>query len=120
MRFREIALLIIYIFFALCGMTLIKMGNSSSNGMIVMPCGYNLSVKMIAGIFFYGLSFLMYALIISKMQISLALPIVSAVNSVGIVLIGMIIFKETLNKGQILGVVTVIIGVLLIGGFSRN
>lgn len=118
MKIKEIIFCMIYVILALFGMTFIKLGNQ--NGQKVMHLlGIPVTLNLIIGVFLYGLSFLLYTGIISKMQISLALPFVSAINSVAIVIIGMIVFKERLLWGQMLGILVVIIGVFIIGIFSK-
>lgn len=115
---KEIVYLLIYLSLTLIGMTLIKMGASNEGNELFQIAGIAITQKLILGVFCYGLSFLMYTVVISQMQISLAMPIVAAANSVAIVIIGLTIFHEQLKLGQLVGIGIVLIGVLVIGLFS--
>ena len=119
LKAREVIYLAIYLALALMGMTLIKMGANDEENRLFQIAGITITQKLILGELCYGLSFLMYTVVISKMQISLALPIVAAVNSVAIVIIGLTIFHEQLRVGQLVGIGIVLIGVLVIGLFGR-
>lgn len=100
------------------GMTLVKLGGQDKNALIHVNT-IVVSYKTLIGIFSYGLSFLIYTFVISRMQISLAIPVLSALNSCAMVIIGIAIFKEQLTHGQMVGIIIVSIGVLIIGVFSR-
>ncbi|SDA69954.1 Multidrug transporter EmrE [Butyrivibrio sp. INlla18] len=119
LKFRDIVFLAVYLAFTLVGMTLIKMG-ANGKGRVLLELGFmKVTPTLILGILCYGISFLMYTVVISQMQISLAMPIVAAANSIAIVLIGLVIFKEVLNFGQLFGIGVVTIGVFIIGVFSK-
>lgn len=109
----------VYLFFTTMGTTMIKMGGQGSGGGIRLM-GYFLPYKLAAGVFCYGLSFLLYTAVISRMQVSLAVPVLSALNVCIAVFIGLAVFKEHLRCGQLAGVGIVILGVFVIGCFSRG
>ena len=106
----------VYLIIALIGTTLIKRGGSEQA--IISFSGLYISFKMIIGILFYGVSFLLYVFRISKMQISIVMPVLNALNSAAIVMIGVLLFKEKIVLGQAMGIVVVIFGVVLIGIYS--
>ena len=54
---KSIFIFTIYVLFSLAGLTLIKMGGNSS-GYTIKMLQFNVSIKTIAGLFFYGMSFL--------------------------------------------------------------
>ena len=108
----------VYLFFTTMGTTLIKMGGQDChNGIALM--GYILSYRLLGGIFCYGFSFLLYTVVISRMQVSLAVPILSALNVCIAVSVGLLVFQEQLSYGQLAGVGIVVLGVFVIGCFSR-
>lgn len=119
LKVREITFIFIYVLIALSGLTLIKMGAQDGGKVILHILGVDVSPKLLAGVFCYGVSFLMYIAVISQMQVSLAIPLAGAINSIGIVIVGLTVFQEQLRLGQAVGVAIVVVGVLVIGIFSR-
>ncbi|MCR4924825.1 MAG: hypothetical protein K5917_00895 [Clostridiales bacterium] len=115
---KNIVECVVYLLLALAGMTLIKMGGRSS-GQFIHLLGFSVSLQTIAGMFFYGLSFLLYTFLISKMQLSITIPVLSMVSNCAVVMIGMIVFKEVLKPGQIVGITIMIAGVFIMGFFSK-
>ena len=118
MNVRTVLVCAAYLLFALVGMTLVKMGGQHPEADIRIG-RFIISIKTAVGMFFYGLSFLMYTFLVSRLQISLALPVIAAVNSCAIVAIGVFVFGEQLNSGQLAGIAVVIAGVFVMGVFSR-
>lgn len=119
LRVRELFFIIAYVLVTLVGLTLIKIGAQGEGKEILQIAGFRMTPELIAGVLCYGFSFLMYIVVISQMQISLVLPVAGAINSVGIVIIGLTMFHEHLAAGQMVGMALVVIGVLIIGIFSR-
>ena len=69
---------------------------------------------MLAGIFLYGLSFVLWLFVISRMKMGVIYPL-AASSIVAVVVIGsLILYKETLSPIQIIGILTIIIGVFLL------
>lgn len=118
-KIKEFLFIILYVSIALAGVTLIKMGTQGGGKEICQIMGFRLTPKLIIGVLCYGISFLLYIVVISQMQISLAIPIAAAINSIGIVIIGLSVFHEHLAVGQTVGIIIVIIGTLVIGIFSK-
>lgn len=119
MRFKDIVFILIYLVFALMGMTLIKIGARTENHKIFQIGEMSISTSLILGVFCYGISFCLYVFVISQMQISLAITIASAINSVATIVIGIIVFHEILNIGQVIGAAIIITGVFILGIFSN-
>lgn len=119
LKFREVVFIFIYVLITLMGLTLIKMGAQGEGKVIMHILGIDVGPKLITGIICYGFSFLMYVIVISRMQLSLAIPVAGAINSIGIVIIGLTVFHEHLQVGQAIGAAIVVVGVLVIGIFSR-
>ena len=69
---------------------------------------------MLAGIFLSGLSFVLWLFVISRMKMGVIYPL-AASSIVAVVVIGsLILYKETLSPIQIIGILTIIIGVFLL------
>ena len=69
---------------------------------------------MLAGIFLYGLSFVLWLFVISRMRIGVIYPL-AASSIVALVVIGSwILYQESLSSVQILGILTVLIGFFLL------
>ena len=115
---RNIALCAAYLLLSLIGMTLVKMGGRPPvSGIQILH--FEVSIKTVIGMFFYGLSFLLYTFLVSRMTISIAMPALAAVSSCAIVVIGVIVFGEKLNAGQVAGIAIVIAGTFVMGIFSK-
>lgn len=117
-KFSEIVLIILYIALSCSGISFVKASSDADSGFSV--AGFFLSYKTIVGLTCYCVSFLIYMFVVSKTQISIVIPLLSAINSCIIVAIGFSVFKETLNAGQAIGVALVIIGAFVIGINSRR
>ena len=107
----------VYICLTVIGATMIKDGASKGDGSIHIM-NQPISKELIIGVLLYGVSFLMYTFVISQMQISLVIPLIAGINSIAIVFLGVIIFKESLAAGQALGVGVIIAGIVILGIFS--
>lgn len=118
MNFTGLIPAIFYIVLSCMGLCLMKAGGSSTTGLSLW--NFFASYKMLAGMFCYGVSFLIYTFIVSKSQISILVPLLSAVNCCIIVAAGKIFFQETMNGGQTIGIAFVIVGTLFIGFFSKR
>ena len=105
----------IYIVVGILGMTLIKMGASTTSFLTIPKLGISISRISILGIICYGVSFCLYTFIISKMKVSLTIPVLAAINSSIIFLIGILIFKEHVHKIQVIGIGFIIMGTFLVG-----
>ncbi len=67
-----------------------------------------------AGIFFYGLAFILYGLSLSRFPLNVAHPILTA-GAISIVsLFSLVVFKEQFNWTTLLGIIFIIIGVIFI------
>lgn len=116
MDFTEVVPIVFYIALSCTGLCLMKAGGAAGISIL----NFSVSYKMLAGMLCYGLSFLLYTYIVSKSQISILIPLLSAVNCCIIVAAGRIFFKEAINTGQTMGIAFVIVGTLLIGFFNKG
>lgn len=73
---------------------------------------------IIGGFLFYGLSAVLWLDVLSKLDISLAFPLVS-LTYVFTLFIGKFLFDETITPTRVLGVLVIIAGVILVAQSRR-
>ncbi len=105
----------IYLFFSLTGMSLIKAGYDSPALFQIPIINMGVSIKLLIGIVFYGLSFLTFVFFVSRLKISVAIPVVSGIYCCLTVLVGYFLFNEKITVGQLFGIALVILGTVVIG-----
>ncbi len=71
------------------------------------------SPHIIAGFIAYGVSALLWMDVLSKLQISIAFPLVS-ITYVITLLVGKFIFGDVITWGRVFGVLTIIVGVIFV------
>ena len=69
---------------------------------------------LLSGMFIFGISFLVYLFVISKLQLNIAYPIVTSSGIIIISLIAWIFFKEALTSLQIAGIGIIVFGIFLL------
>ena len=104
-----------YILSALSGMTLIKSGYTSTPLFQVPVANVGVSLKTLLGVLLYGISFSIYVLFVSRLKISIAIPVISGIHCALTVLVGMAIFHEHVSWVQMTGIACIIIGTVLVG-----
>lgn len=70
--------------------------------------------SLFAGMLIFGSSFLFYLFILSKLQLSVAYPIITSGGIILISTISWIFFRETLSILQIAGIAVIIFGIFLL------
>ena len=66
---------------------------------------------LLTGLFFYGLSFLLWLIVLSKMKLSIAYPITS-INFILVITASYFLFGERLSNMQYFSILIIIIGVI--------
>lgn len=112
---KAVVICSIYILLTLVGMSLIKYANQTYFKNSIMVFGISVSPILILGFFLYGLSFLTFTLFVSRLQISIAIPVVSGIYCGLTVIVGHFVFNETISLGQLAGIIIVIFGTAMIG-----
>lgn len=72
------------------------------------------NVWILLGVVLFGISFLTWLFILSKLQLNIAYPIIISIEAVLVTVASWFIFREYLSWFQILGIAFVIIGIILI------
>jgi small multidrug resistance pump len=68
----------------------------------------------------YGISFYLFAVALNKIPLGAAYAIWAGVGTAGTILISLYLLHERMDFAMIAGVVLILIGVLVIGFFSRS
>lgn len=68
---------------------------------------------LLSGLFFYGISFLLWLLVLSKLKLSLVYPITS-INFVLVIIASYFLFGEKLSIFQYSGILIIIAGVIIL------
>ncbi len=105
----------IYLALALAGMIFIKMGHSDPPLFTIPVINIGVSSKLLLGAILYGLSFMVFTLFVSNLKISTTIPVVSAIYCILVACAGVVVFKESISVGQVIGIAIVIIGTVIIG-----
>ena len=101
-----------YVLLASSGLVLFKMGSSNANLTLnLFGITINYSLKMLLGLFCYGFSFILWMLIVSKMNLTIAMPLSVAIVNTLIVVESCLLLKEKINMTQGIGIFVIIIGV---------
>jgi multidrug transporter EmrE-like cation transporter len=72
------------------------------------------SIWLMGGLFLYGISFLLWLFVISKIKLNTAYPIATSLSFSLVVLFSWFFFKEHLLPIQILGIAVIIFGIFLL------
>ncbi|OGZ19999.1 MAG: hypothetical protein A2654_02165 [Candidatus Nealsonbacteria bacterium RIFCSPHIGHO2_01_FULL_43_31] len=72
------------------------------------------NIWLIAGIIFFGMSFLSYLFVLSNWQLSIVYPVIVSAGITIISFLSRIFFKETLARAQILGIIIIIFGIFIL------
>ena len=120
MRIFDILAIFISIFLAVVGQLLLKMGmlrigkfSLDISTLVYQYIKILLNPFVIAGLFGFFLSMLVWLYVLSRMELSFAYPFV-ALNYVLILLGSYFLLKETITLPKMIGVVVIIIGVYLV------
>lgn len=115
---RTIGLGLIAIAFLSTGQTMLKLGLNEIGG-FSLSFRYLLLTKLlqtpwiIFGLVFYALSMVLWLDVLSKLDFSLAFPLMG-LNYVFILLIGRFVFHETIGVARVLGVVLILAGLFVL------
>lgn len=111
---KLIIMFISYVILASSGLILFKLGSISSNLTLkIFDLTINYSIKMILGLLCYGFSFILWMLIVSRMNLTIAMPLSVAIVNTLVVLESCLILKEKITPIQGIGIFIIIIGVSL-------
>lgn len=113
--FASILLMLIYIICSALGLVLLKAG--LNNGTIISLnadfLGIKFHILFICGTLLYIFSFLLNMFVINKFNLSYAYPITAGLIYITILLLSVLILKEQISARQMIGMVTILIGIII-------
>ena len=107
-------LTLIYILFTTCGITFMKLGGDSLKLSLSKEFSLRMGWITLLGFLFYIVSFLLWQKLLVKYDLSSMVPIVTGISQIIIIIIGYVIFKENVNIQNIIGAITIIVGIIII------
>lgn len=110
----KIVLTIIYIILTTLGIFLMKSGGNTLSLTFSNGFSFKIGYITLLGFIAYLFSFLLWQKLIVTFDLSYIVPITTGVSQLIILLIGIVVFKETVNWISILGALFVIVGVIMI------
>ena len=103
-----------YVLLASSGLILFKLGSTNNNLTLnIFGLSINYSIKMILGLLCYGFSFILWMLIVSKMNLTFAMPLSVAIVNTLFVVGSCLVLKERITLTQGIGIFIVIFGVCI-------
>ena len=108
-------LCVVYLIFSLSGMTFMKLGSMAENMKAILVPVVNLRITTLSlvGYLCYGISFLMYTVIITKFDLGYISPILTGISNIGVLVIAFFVFKEHFTVASAIGAVLIIAGVMI-------
>ena len=115
-----VVLFILYVVLASSGLVLFKLGSGNANIQFNL-FGLNLafSWKMLLGIACYGCSFLLWLYIVSRMNLTFAMPLSVALVNTLVIVESCLVLKEKITPIQGIGIFIVILGVAIMTGGKK-
>lgn len=116
----NIIMFVAYFLFTCAGMVLIKLGGGASeNALFTLPLvDFKVSLLSLLGFFVYGLSFLLYSIMLTKYELSWLNPVTIGITSILIFVSAALIFGEAITAVKVLALFLILSGVVLINVFK--
>lgn len=108
--------MVLYVFSAVLGSTLIKHGSSETMKPLFVAPFVNTSISLVSfvGIIAYGISFMAYVILLSRFDLSFISPLLVGFVYVLLMLTAFMIFKEDFTIIKIIGCGLILVGIVLI------
>ena len=105
----------LYVIFAVGGSTLLKLGGLSKfKTLFSVPfVDINISYVTFIGFICYGISFLVYTILLNKYSLSFISPLTVALVYILLMITAFIIFKEPITLMKISGSILILLGIIL-------
>lgn len=111
-------LFLLYIILSSSGLVLFKLGTSNAN-VLFSVLGINISLKMMIGAVCYVFSFVLWLYIVSKMNLTVAMPLSVALVNTLVVVESCLVLKEKISVMQGIGIFITILGVMFVVGGQK-
>lgn len=107
--------IVLYVIFAVVGSTLLKAGAAESAHTLFTVPLINLPVSLLTifGIICYGISFILYTVLLANLDLSFVSPVTVGCVYVLLMITAVLFFGEAMTAAKISGSVLVLVGVLL-------
>lgn len=115
-------LITLYVISTAGGLVLLKLGTSGA-GFINIIDGkitWNISLLTLLGIMTYGISFLLYIVLISKFSLGYIVPLTTALVYILVFTASYFIFKEHFTTIKTLAIIMIVTGVLLLNSSGNT
>lgn len=114
MAVLEIILLLVYVAFSVGGATLVKYGANLATLFVVPIANMSVSWMTLVGILTYGLSFILYIVLLNRFDLSLLTPVATAITYTALMVISVLVFQESFTLLKTIGCILILAGVLLV------
>lgn len=105
---------VLYVLFAVMGLTLIKLGAISETISIKIPIfNFGISKLTFLGIICYGISFCAYFGVLNCFDLGYIIPVLGGIVNIIIVIVAVLVLNETLTATMIVGAILIIIGIVI-------
>lgn len=115
-------LILAYVLATASGLVLLKLGTGGAS-FVSMNDGkiaWNIGLISIFGIFVYGISFLLYIVLISKFSLGFIVPLTTALVYILVFTASYFVFKESFTAMKVAAIILIIGGVILLNIESAN
>lgn len=106
-------LTILYLIFTTSGLTLMKMGGDSISLNFSKNINFKIGWLTLLGLVCYLISFFLWQKLLIKYDLSTIVPLVTGITQIIILIIGYVVFKESLNITSLIGSIIIIIGIVI-------
>ena len=116
----NIAIFVAYFIFTCLGMVLIKLGGRpSENILFTLPVvDFRVTALTFIGFFVYGLSFLLYTILLTRYELSFLNPVTIGITSILIFASAALVFGEAITLAKIAALLLIVGGVIIINVFK--
>jgi drug/metabolite transporter (DMT)-like permease len=112
----NVIFIVLYVIFAVVGSTLLKYGGLEQVKSLFTIPFVNMSVSWITlvGFICYGISFLLYTILLNKFALSFISPLTVSLVYILLMVTAFVIFKEPVTVQKIIGSSLILCGILMI------
>ena len=110
----SILLIALYVVFAVGGSTLLKYGGLEHvKTLFTVPfVNINISWITLIGFLCYGISFILYTILLNKFELSFISPLTVALVYIFLMITAFVVFKEPVTAAKIIGCSLILVGIL--------
>jgi multidrug transporter EmrE-like cation transporter len=106
---------ILYLFFSICGITLVKSGGTNPTMMLnIAKIQLEFSWLSVLGILCYGVSFLIFMYILPKYDLSYITPLTTGLTQILLLAVAFIVFRENITATRVIGILTIVAGIYIL------